>query len=192
MEMKINSEIVIKKRKDKAWSQQHLADVCDVSLRTIQRAENDGNASYETQKALCSAFEIDVKDIALREKREGGKNSPTKKPFFILSFIFALFGSALVATVSTASTGVIVQAESVALSRDQNTVTYSGDVIVLIPEEELFEMSVLKNGLVTDEPNQFNLRIVNNNMELLVADPKITKVDKKIKITTSKLQTTRL
>ncbi|SEB03324.1 helix-turn-helix transcriptional regulator [Alkalimonas amylolytica] len=192
MEMKINSEIVIKKRKDKAWSQQHLADVCDVSLRTIQRAENDGNASYETQKALCSAFEIDVKDIVLKEKREGGKNRPAKKSFFILSFIFALFGSALVATVSTASTGVIVQAESVTLSRDQNTVTYSGDVIVLIPEEELFEMSVLKNDLVTGEPNQFNLRIVNNNMELLVADPKITKVDKKIKITTSKLQTTRL
>ena len=192
MEMKINSEIVIKKRKDKAWSQQHLADVCDVSLRTIQRAENDGNASYETQKALCSAFEIDVKDIALKEKREGGKNRPAKKSFFILSFIFALFGSALVATVSTASTGVIVQAESVALSRDQNTVTYSGDVILLIPEEELFEMSVLKSDLVTDEPNQFNLRIVNNNMELLVADPKITKVDKKIKITTSKLQTARL
>ncbi|MDX1538294.1 helix-turn-helix transcriptional regulator [Arsukibacterium sp.] len=192
MEMKINSEIIVNKRKDKAWSQQHLADVCDVSLRTIQRAENDGNASYETQKALCSAFEIDVKDIAFREKRDDGKNRPTKKPLFILSFIFILFGSALVTTVSIASTGVTVQAESVVVSRDQNTVTYSGDVTVFIPEEEPFEMSLLKSDNVTDGPNQFNLRIVNNKMVLLVADPKITKVDKKIKITTSKLQTTRL
>ncbi|MEE2022752.1 hypothetical protein [Alkalimonas mucilaginosa] len=93
---------------------------------------------------------------------------------------------------STASTGVIVQAESVVVSQDQNIVTYSGDVIVLIPEKEPFEMSLIKSALVTDEPNQFNLRIINRNMELLLLDPQITKVDKEIMITTSKLQTTRI
>ena len=42
MEMKINSQRIISERKNKAWSQQHLADASVVSLRTIQRVENNG------------------------------------------------------------------------------------------------------------------------------------------------------
>ncbi|MEM7492734.1 MAG: helix-turn-helix transcriptional regulator [Pseudomonadota bacterium] len=46
-------------RLDKGWTQQDLAELCDVSVRTVQRVEKDGIASLETTLALASVFEVD-------------------------------------------------------------------------------------------------------------------------------------
>jgi transcriptional regulator with XRE-family HTH domain len=59
MEMKINSEIVKDLRNQKSWSQEHLASVSGLSLRTIQRIENSGACSLESRKALASVFGIE-------------------------------------------------------------------------------------------------------------------------------------
>jgi transcriptional regulator with XRE-family HTH domain len=56
--MEIRGDIVKHMRTDKGWTQAHLAEICDVNLRTIQRIENQGNASFETIMALCVAFEV--------------------------------------------------------------------------------------------------------------------------------------
>ncbi len=56
--MEIRGDIVKKMRMAKGWTQAHLAEICDVNLRTIQRVENQGNASVETIMALCVAFEV--------------------------------------------------------------------------------------------------------------------------------------
>ena len=61
--VKINRQIIKENRAVRGWSQQHLADACDVSLRTIQRTENLGAASMETAMALAASFEIDVADL---------------------------------------------------------------------------------------------------------------------------------
>jgi len=50
-------------RKDNGWSQELLAKASGVSLRTIQRAEKDGNSSVETQLALAAAFDISPKEL---------------------------------------------------------------------------------------------------------------------------------
>ncbi|MGB1262055.1 MAG: helix-turn-helix domain-containing protein [Cognaticolwellia sp.] len=52
-------------RKDNGWSQELLAKASGLSLRTIQRAEKDGNSSAETQLALAAAFNITTKDLTL-------------------------------------------------------------------------------------------------------------------------------
>lgn len=62
--MNINSTLVRKLREAKAWSQDHLARVCGVSLRTIQRVEADGSAGAETKMAIASAFGISVEELA--------------------------------------------------------------------------------------------------------------------------------
>jgi predicted transcriptional regulator len=54
--MKIDSALVRKLREERAWSQEHLASVSGVSLRTIQRVEAEGTASLETRMALAAAF----------------------------------------------------------------------------------------------------------------------------------------
>ncbi len=52
--------IVRQLRLDHGWSQEDLAAVSGVSVRTIQRLENGGRASLETLKCLAAAFESDV------------------------------------------------------------------------------------------------------------------------------------
>jgi len=57
--MQINAEIVRRERQQRGWTQQHLADAADCSLRTVQRIENQGLASNESVSALCAVFEIE-------------------------------------------------------------------------------------------------------------------------------------
>jgi transcriptional regulator with XRE-family HTH domain len=62
-------------RREKSWSQEELATVANVSLRTIQRIEKTGRCSLESKKALASAFGIDATDFDIDyealEKRQG-------------------------------------------------------------------------------------------------------------------------
>ncbi|KFZ30830.1 hypothetical protein IDSA_07025 [Pseudidiomarina salinarum] len=57
--MQIDAAKIIDLRNKQGWTQQHLADACALSLRTIQRVEKDGIASQETVAALCSVLETD-------------------------------------------------------------------------------------------------------------------------------------
>ncbi len=55
--------IVRQLRLERGWSQEDLAAVSGVSVRTIQRLENGGRASLETLKCLAAAFESDVSTL---------------------------------------------------------------------------------------------------------------------------------
>src|SRR5690242_7673301 len=68
--MKVNAAQVVSLRKQRSWSQDELATAAGLTLRTIQRIENEGSASLESLKALASALEADLADIkATPEKR---------------------------------------------------------------------------------------------------------------------------
>lgn len=56
--MEINQHQVKALRTERGWTQQQLADICALSLRTIQRVEVHGLASHETINALAAAFQI--------------------------------------------------------------------------------------------------------------------------------------
>lgn len=58
--MEVNAKRIKRLRQDRAWTQQHLADACGLSLRTMQRAENYGNCSLDTLQALASVFEVEI------------------------------------------------------------------------------------------------------------------------------------
>ena len=60
MDMQIDSKRIRAEREKRAWSQEHLAEVAELALRTIQRVEASGAGSYETAKALAAVFEMDV------------------------------------------------------------------------------------------------------------------------------------
>lgn len=51
--------IVRKLRLQRGWSQERLAELAGVSVRTIQRAERNGSMSLETVAALAAVFEVD-------------------------------------------------------------------------------------------------------------------------------------
>lgn len=63
MDMKAKSSLIRKHRLDRMWSQEQLADVSGLSLRTIQRLEARGSASQESIKALAAVFEVDADSL---------------------------------------------------------------------------------------------------------------------------------
>lgn len=63
MDMNVKSSVIKKHRTDKLWSQQHLAKVSGLGLRTIQRLESKGTGSQESLKALASVFEVNANTL---------------------------------------------------------------------------------------------------------------------------------
>ncbi len=49
-------------RLDRHWSQDQLAEMSGLSIRTIQRIENGENAGLESLKSLAAVFETDMVD----------------------------------------------------------------------------------------------------------------------------------
>jgi transcriptional regulator with XRE-family HTH domain len=54
--------IVQQMRLLKGWSQQQLADISGLNVRTIQRVEQGQSASLESFKALGAAFNVDFSE----------------------------------------------------------------------------------------------------------------------------------
>ena len=63
MDIMIDKNRVRILRNQWAWSQDHLASLSGLSLRTIQRIENDGTCSLESKKALAAVFNIKPSDM---------------------------------------------------------------------------------------------------------------------------------
>lgn len=52
--------LIRKLRLQRGWTQDQLAEMADVSVRTVQRLERGDAPSLETAKALASVFEVDL------------------------------------------------------------------------------------------------------------------------------------
>jgi len=61
--MSVSSEKLKKLRQYNGWSQERLAEISGLSLRTIQRIENNANASLESQLAIATALNIPPSDL---------------------------------------------------------------------------------------------------------------------------------
>ena len=63
MDMRVDPKRIRAERERRAWSQEHLATVSGLGLRTIQRIEKTGAASFESARALAAVFEVTVADL---------------------------------------------------------------------------------------------------------------------------------
>ena len=61
--MKIDPGRLRQLREQRAWSQEQLAEVAGLSVRTVQRAESGGAASLETRMALAAALGMEPADL---------------------------------------------------------------------------------------------------------------------------------
>ncbi|QPG07214.1 helix-turn-helix transcriptional regulator [Salinimonas marina] len=176
--MKINSKLVVELRKQKAWSQQQLSIVSGVSLRTIQRVENEGNASLETVKSLASAFETEIQSITQQPaKVKTFRGSALATMAFFTTIIFGV----LATSSTTAATGIEIQSDAVRQSHDKTETKFEGGVSVFIPASMAFEISTIeKSEVLADEPYQ--LRLVSENMKLAILDARIINTDEGIMI----------
>ena len=55
--------ILSKLRKDRGWSQEHLAKLSGLSVRTIQRIECGKKASLDSLMSLASVLEVDISTL---------------------------------------------------------------------------------------------------------------------------------
>ena len=65
-----NLRDIKKMRLERHWSQEQLAEMSGLSIRTIQRIENGENAGLESLKCLASVFEINIADSDKKEEME--------------------------------------------------------------------------------------------------------------------------
>lgn len=73
--------IIKKLREQKQWSQEQLATLSGLSIRTIQRIESGNRASLESLKSLAAVFETDIETlqkeiIVIDKKTEEWKAKP--------------------------------------------------------------------------------------------------------------------
>ncbi len=59
-DMKIDSAQLRSLRHARAWSQEQLAEIAGLNLRTVQRVEASGKAAQDTCMALAAAFDLPV------------------------------------------------------------------------------------------------------------------------------------
>lgn len=60
-------------REERHWSQEHLAALAGIGLRTVQRMENGEQASPESLKALAAAFNVDVAALSIDPEIEAAR-----------------------------------------------------------------------------------------------------------------------
>lgn len=86
-------------REERHWSQEHLADLAGVGLRTVQRIENGEAASQDSLKALAAAYGVDVLALAVDQEQQAAQIVRSKnqrgRDALRLSFLIHLAGYAI-------------------------------------------------------------------------------------------------
>jgi transcriptional regulator with XRE-family HTH domain len=182
MDMRVDPDLIKKQREQRAWSQEHLAEVTGLGLRTIQRIEASGNASYESAQALAAVFGIAV--AHLRDEERTGPvlrlNLPLRPMIGVLAALVT-GGALLVATKSFADQ--VLLDVSVALNTANETREWLTQMVVddgqLVPnvndlrlEELRFSIvpKLLPDGRILLEMQIFEQQ---GEAEVLVAQPRL-------------------
>jgi len=115
MDMNVDINLIKSERNKRGWTQSQLADICSLSLRTIQRIEKSGLASHESVQSLAAAYEITVEKLAISEIKDLStavnnldKSTWSNKPFYLLGtvgFIVTALVHMLLAILLSSRTG---------------------------------------------------------------------------------------
>ncbi|TVS12886.1 MAG: XRE family transcriptional regulator [Wenzhouxiangella sp.] len=103
--MEISSERVRQARLERGWTQQQLAEIADLSLRTVQRVENQSVASNETVSALCAVLELPRGELLLHDPARPEHQAAERRMRVLLpaaAVIGAMLGSGTTAFVMRA------------------------------------------------------------------------------------------
>lgn len=79
-------------RQERSWSQEQLADISGLSLRTVQRIEASNKAGYESLRCLALAFEIDVAALELELSMDKSSTGWKKRPAWVRALFFGSGG----------------------------------------------------------------------------------------------------
>jgi transcriptional regulator with XRE-family HTH domain len=89
-----NLRDIKKLRLERHWSQEQLAEMSGLSIRTIQRIENGENAGLESLKSLAAVFETNIEDS--NKKQEADQIRKEETYIQKLKGFYKLLGLALI------------------------------------------------------------------------------------------------
>lgn len=99
MAFKTDARKIKRWREERHWSQEHLAELAGIGLRTVQRIENGEPASRDTLTALAAAFNVDAMALCIDPEEEATERVRMKnekgRAAVRLSFLIHAVGYAL-------------------------------------------------------------------------------------------------
>ena len=150
MDMKVDSSYLKAQRGQRAWSQEHLAEVTGLGLRTIQRIETTGTASYESAKSLAAVFDVEVADLRdVHEPTGGPRISVPLRP--LLGVVAALVTGGALFLVSNSFADQVLMDVGV-----RRTTTTPGSTAV--ETSEWFTQVVVNEGTLVPNVNDMRLK----------------------------------
>ena len=90
--MLIDADKVKTMRLGHGWTQEQLAEMCDVSIRTIQRIEKTGVAALDTTNALAAVLEVERKTILAQGGVRPARTEFSPKHVAMIATVFFLLG----------------------------------------------------------------------------------------------------
>jgi transcriptional regulator with XRE-family HTH domain len=197
MEMKVDPSYIRSERERRAWSQEHLAEVTGLGLRTIQRIEKTGTASYESARSLAAVFEVEVATLRDDSARidsphvdSGPRISVPVRPFLGVLAALATGAALLVATRSFAdqvlldvsvalnaaipgTTGVDTREWKTQMVVDEGTLVPNVNDLRL--EELRFTIvpKLLPDGMILIEMQIFERQGENDVLDVLLSSPRL-------------------
>jgi transcriptional regulator with XRE-family HTH domain len=72
MDVQVDADFIRLEREKRAWSQEHLAGAAGIGVRTIQRIEATGVASYESVRAISAVLEVPLGSLRRDDGSSGG------------------------------------------------------------------------------------------------------------------------
>jgi len=185
MDMKIDSSYIKAQRARRAWSQEHLAEVTGLGLRTIQRIEKTGAASYESARSLAAVFEIDVAELRVADPVVVEPRRVSLSLRQVLAVVGALVtGGALLVTSSTFAADKVLMDLNVAVdSKTDEAQTLATKVVVddgtLVPEVNDLKLGDLRFSIVprVQTPDRILLEVSiyerRGDEEVVVSEPRL-------------------
>ncbi|MCF8878405.1 helix-turn-helix domain-containing protein [Hyphobacterium sp. SN044] len=106
MAFKTDAKKIKRWREERHWSQEHLAELAGVGIRTVQRIETGEPASKDTLMALAAAFNVDAMALCIDPEEEATARVRTKnekmRSGILLSFLIHLVSYVLGMIIFTA------------------------------------------------------------------------------------------
>lgn len=93
MDMKINHKLLRRQREQRAWTQNQLAEVASLSMRTVQRIERNGIAAKESAMALASALDMDLADLLIQSNSSSTRHTSHRRWWVLVGILTSLIVS---------------------------------------------------------------------------------------------------
>lgn len=93
MDMKINHKLLRRQREQRAWTQNQLAEVASLSMRTVQRIERNGIAAKESAMALASALDMDLADLLIQSNSSSTRHTSNRRWWGLVGILTSLIVS---------------------------------------------------------------------------------------------------